>query len=88
MIIALLINFLLLVFSFLFSWLPDASVLPTIGNVNLDYYFATGIGYFKFLAGIFPPLGTITTAATIYLTWRLTVLVLKLVLGSRVPSMQ
>ncbi len=85
MIIAVLINIVLLIFSTLLGWLPDALVLPTSGGVNLDTYIASGIGYFHGLVGVFPPLGVISSAAIIYLTWKLIVLALKVILGHRVP---
>lgn len=67
------------------SFLPDASRLPTIGGVNFDSLFATGIGYIHFLIGIFPPLGTIFTAATIYLAFKGIMILLKLIFGHRAP---
>jgi len=86
MIIQLIINFIVLVLSTALSWLPDVKALPTIGGLDMDYYFSLGTGYFHYIERIFPPLAVIATAATIYLTWRGIVLVLKLVLGHRVPT--
>jgi hypothetical protein len=69
-----------------FGYLPDGSQLPTWFGVNLDYLFASGIDYIKLLAQIFPPFITIMIASSIYLTWRIILLGLKVVLGSRVPA--
>ena len=85
MIIALIINIVLLIFGSLFSFLPVVIKLPTIGIIDLDYYFTTGVGYFKFLTQIFPPFEIIAQCAIIYLTWKLTVLGLRVILGHRTP---
>lgn len=85
MIISLLINLVLLIFGSLFSFLPVVTALPTIGGIDLDYYVRTGVGYFNFLASIFPPLTVVASAAIIYLTWKLVMLGLKLILGHRSP---
>ena len=70
----------------LFSWLPDGTTLPTFGSVNLDTVFSNGVGYYRFLATIFPPLTTVLTAATIYLGFKVVMLIIKLILGSRTPQ--
>jgi hypothetical protein len=74
-----------LLFTTAFSYLPDAKVLPTFGSVNLDALFMAGFGYVRFLASVFPPLTTIIECASIYITWRISLLVLKGILGHRTP---
>jgi len=88
MIIQLLIRILLGAVEIIFGWFPDFTKLPTFGSVNLDTYFATGVGYFHYLAQIFPPLSTVATAAVIYLGFKGIMLIVKVVLGSRAPSVQ
>jgi hypothetical protein len=86
MIVALIINIILLIVTTLLSWLPDALTLPTIGNVNIDTSFANGVGYVHYLGEIFPPLTTILTAAIIYLSFKVVMILLKVFLGSRAPN--
>lgn len=86
MIISLLLNLLVAILGLIFYLLPNATTLPTFGSVNLDTVFSTGIGYYKYLATFFPPLTTVLTAASIYLGFRVTLLILKFILGSRLPS--
>lgn len=70
------------------SVVGTASVLPTLGSVNLDTIFSTGIGYFKYLTQIFPPFVTILSCATIFLTYKLFMILGRLLLGSRLPQHQ
>ena len=86
MLIQLLIKVFIGMITVVFGWLPAGSTLPTFGTINLDTIFSTGFGYFHFLAGIFPPLTTVATAASIYLGWRLVLIVVKLILGHRTPA--
>ncbi len=69
----------------MFGWLPDGSLLPTFGSVNIDTIFATGLAYFRYLEGIFPPFTTIAICASLYLGFRLVLIIIKLVIGSRTP---
>ena len=70
----------------IFAYMPFGDTLPTIAGVNLDNIFQDGINYVKLLAQIFPPLITIMICASIYLTWRLGLLGLKVALGNRSPA--
>lgn len=88
MIIQLLIRIILSALDLVFGWFPDFSFLPTLGTINIDSYFATGMGYLHFLAQIFPPLTTLQIAVSIYLGFRAVLLIVKLVLGSRAPIHQ
>lgn len=73
------------IITIVFGWLPDAKVLPTFGSVNLDALFMQGFGSVHFLASVFPPLTTIIACASIYITWRIALLALRLFLGHRTP---
>ena len=86
MIITFLLTLVALILNTVFSWLPVATALPTMGGVNLDYYVSTAFGYFHFLTQIFPPLAVVADAALAYLTWRVIVLGLKMALGHRTPT--
>ncbi len=70
---------------FIFAWLPDGSTLPTFGSVNLDSIFSAGLSYYRYMAQIFPPFTTIALCATIYIGFKLVLLIIRLVLGSRTP---
>ena len=69
-----------------FAYMPDGRTLPIILGVDIDNIFSTGIAYVRLLAAIFPPFTTLMVCASVYLTWRLIVLGLKVALGSRAPS--
>jgi len=86
MIIYYLLQALQAVISGIGSVLPNASKLPTVGPLNLDTFFATGIGYVKFLAGIFPPLTTVIQCASIYLGYKLVMILIRLIFGNRTPT--
>lgn len=79
-------SLLILVLGAVFGLLPDATTLPTWGGVNLDTIFSNGFGYVRYLATIFPPLTVIISAASIYLGFRLILIIVKLVLGHRSPQ--
>ncbi len=68
------------------SVLPDGSKLPTIGTLNLDTFVSTGVGYIRGLAGIFPPLATLIACASIYLGFKLLMMIFKAIFGSRAPQ--
>ncbi len=72
-------------FKLLLFWLPDVTALPTFLGVNLDTIFSTGMGYFNRIVYFFPPLASILTAALVYLGIKLTLTLLKMVLGHRAP---
>jgi len=69
----------------IFSYFPQVTTLPTFGSVNLDSVFTTGVQYFNYLSTVFPPLTTIKNAAIIYITFKASMMFLKLVLGHRAP---
>ncbi len=68
------------------AFLPDASRLPTVGTVNFDTFVSTGIGYFKGLENNFPPFATLLICASIFLGYKLTMMIIKAIFGSRAPS--
>lgn len=86
MLINVLAYFCSMLLTLIFGWLPNGSTLPTFGDVNLDTIFSTGIRYVKFLAVLFPPLTTIISAASIYIGFRLVLIVIKIIIGSRTPA--
>lgn len=85
MIIQAIFNVIISLFNLLLGWLPNVTALPTILGVNLDTTFSNGMGYFNRLVQIFPPLGSVMIAASTYLAFKLLMILLKLVLGHRVP---
>jgi len=65
-----------------FGWLPTVTVLPW----GIDGYLSTGVGYIKGFSVFFPFINTAINAFLIYMGFRLLLIVLKFVLGSRTPS--
>jgi hypothetical protein len=78
-------NVIMAVFSLLLGWLPTIDKLPSLIGVNTDSVLSNGVSYFHRLILFFPPFQSILTASLFYLTFRIVMLLLKLVLGSRAP---
>jgi len=66
----------------LFGWLPTVTVLP----FNLEGVVSQAIYGIHKLVIYFPPLGTVITAFIIYVLFRLTLVIMKMILGSRLPA--
>lgn len=66
----------------LFSFLPRVTVLPW----GIDGWLSSGVGMFDSIVQGFPLFGTVMQAFLLYLGFRLTLKVLKLVMGSRTPQ--
>jgi len=82
MIIQLLLQILISGLNVIFGWLPDASTLP----FGIDEILVDGVGQFKALMALIPPLETVFTAFMIYLSFRLGLILLKVFLGNRTPQ--
>jgi len=65
----------------IFSFLPNVDTLP----YGIDAVITNGIGYYKYFASYFPPLTTVLTVGSIYISFRLALLFLKVFLGHRAP---
>lgn len=65
-----------------FGWLPTVTVLP----FNLEGTIYNAVGMIHTLVLFFPPLGTVMTAFAVYVGFRMTLVVMKLILGSRLPT--
>jgi len=63
-------------------WLPDGLTLP----YGLDNLFIRFVGTIHVFFVVFPPLVDVMFAVTIYIGFRLVLLILRMILGSRVPS--
>lgn len=70
------------ILSAFFSWLPQVQVLP----FGMDAVFSTAVGYYNYFAGYNWPVVYPMTCALIYLSFELTLLVIKFFLGSRTPT--
>jgi len=56
------------------SWLPTVTTLP----FGMDNALTLGVGYFKTVADLFPPLAVLLEYVLIYIGFKLTLLVLNL----------
>lgn len=74
MISSFLVLWLISIINAVLSFLPQVTALP----FNLDYYVQLGAGYFKAIAGFFPPLYTLFTVFMYYMAFRVTMLSLRL----------
>lgn len=75
----------IIVFDYVFSFMPDATRLPTFLGVDIDTTISSGFGYVRTIAETYPPLTWIVYATGIYLGWKLLLLIIKAILGSRAP---
>jgi len=75
MIILALLNVLKLILSVFTVWFEPVSELPW----GLDAYFVTGFSGFYSLAEIFPPLGIVIQAFVIYVLFKLSLLIFKMI---------
>jgi len=64
-----------------FAWLPNVNTLPW----GIDGFLLTSISLVRRIGEVFPPIGILISFFLIYMGWRLTLLVVKLILGSRSP---
>jgi len=83
MITFLLFNLLYLFALVLTSWLPDATLLP----FGIDPIVVSAFGGFRALMAVFPPLEVVLTAFLLYAGFRLSLMVFKIILGSRAPDL-
>lgn len=81
MIVYLLIQLLIFALSVVFAVFPTVDTLPW----GVDSVLTDGMGYFRGLMLIFPPLSTVLNAVLIYFGYRLAIIVLRFFLGSRSP---
>jgi len=65
----------------IFGVLPQVTTLPYI-----DQYIVDGVSYYKLLAALFPPFATGLTVFLLYLSFRIGLILLKVILGSRTPT--
>lgn len=84
MILFLLISLILGLSQVLTSFLPAATTLP----FGIDPILVTAMTYFQAFIKIFPPIGVFLEAFLLYLGFRLALLVFKVILGHRAPSME
>jgi len=64
-----------------FAWVPTVTELP----FGIDGFFLDAIGYVESFIHIFWPLQPVWNVLLIYIPIKLSLLVLKVILGSRVP---
>jgi len=82
MIIFFLLRIIVVFLATLFGLLPTVTVLPW----GTDAFISSGIGYFNRIAMVFPPFHTLVAVVLLYLAFKLAMMFLKLILGSRVPT--
>lgn len=66
--------------SIIFSWLPHVTTLPW----GIDDFLVTTMGYWYAFLQVFWPLQIIWTFCIVYFTYRLSLIVLKFILGHRI----
>jgi len=81
MIITLLIRVFLMVFAGILRIFPQVTELP----FGIDSYMVLASGYFHRVMTLVPLLSTVMSAFLIYFGFRIGLLVLKFILGSRAP---
>ncbi len=87
MIIVLLANIFVLIVSFIFSWLPQIDVLPTIFGYDIDSALVAGIGQLNTFLNSLWPLKIMFQGALILLSYfALKNMIIKLFFGSRTPG--
>lgn len=59
----------------LFRWFPVVTALP----FGADPYLVAGMGYIRFIAVVFPPIGIMLTGFLFVMSWKLVLLVIKLI---------
>jgi len=82
MILFLLIQMLIYVFSLVLAPFPVVTELPW----GVDAFFSDGMGYYRYLAEFFPPFSTVLQAFLLYIAFKLAIIVLRFFLGSRTPT--
>ncbi len=83
MILNLLFVAIISILGFLTAWLPSGLTLP----FGLDTIFQTTFSYLYAFIEIFPPMGIVLQAFIVYLGFRIGLMILKVFLGSRSPSL-
>jgi len=81
MILYFVIQILIFALSLVFAVFPTVQTLPW----GVDSVLTDGMGYYRALMAIFPPLSTVLNAVLIYLGYKIAIIVLRLFLGSRTP---
>lgn len=84
MILYLVIQALLFILSLIFAVFPTVETLPW----GVDSVLSDGMGYYRTLMDVFPPLSTVLNAVLIYIGYKLAIIVLRFFLGSRTPVTQ
>jgi len=82
MIIHLILSVVTVFANILTSWLPDVEVLP----LGLDPILNTAVGYFNGVTETLPYLNVVWQCFLYILSFEILLLVLKIFLGSRVPT--
>jgi len=82
MIIYLLLTLLTYIVSIVFAVFPTVTELPW----GVDSTLVDGVASYKLIMGVIPPLGLMLDLTIIYITFRLSIIVLRFFLGSRTPS--
>lgn len=83
MIIQTIFNFIISVFKFFLSGFPTITQLPW----GLERTIGTAVSFYRYLGAYIPVLLVIMNAFIIYVTFKLGLLVLKLFLGNRAPTL-
>jgi len=78
MLIFFLLKAVVLIVGIFLSILPSVAVLPVVAGLDLDSVILTGIGYFNYLSDKIPPLAIFMAGFSFVLTFKLSMLVLKL----------
>ena len=72
--------------SIVFSWLPQVTELPTILDVDLDYYLTLAVSSFNSFVGAYWPLYSVFQGVLVYLGYLTIKMVLRFFLGHRAPD--
>jgi len=81
MIIQLILHILVSAVNVIFSWLPEVNELPW----GIDSVLVDAVSQFKAVAVYIPPLTVVLGAFMTYVSFRLTLIVVKLFMGNRTP---
>jgi len=83
MIVTAIIKFFIVGIAAILSFVPDVTELPMI-----DSYVSTGFNYFRYLGQLFPPFILFIQLTGFYLTYRSIMLVTKVMLAHRTPTLE
>lgn len=82
MLITALIVAVIAILNALTAFLPSVTTLP----YGMDGYLIEAIGYWNSFIGIFPPFQDVFNAFCVYLGFRVTLMLLRLIFGHRAPA--